>query len=77
MQLNHSPIEYYLVHFSPSVFRNAATVNFEKDQLDIKRKVLTRIGENVLLMMSFKLVTPATMASVGNGLSVVHDSRAV
>lgn len=53
-------------------------IDLEKDQLDIKRKVLSRIGENVLLRMYFKLITTPTMASVGNGsITVANGSRAV
>jgi hypothetical protein len=40
-------------------------VDFEKDQLDIKKKMIVKLGENVTLRMTFKLTNPTGQSSLG------------
>jgi hypothetical protein len=35
--------------------RYAQTVDFEKDQLDIKKKMISKLGEGVTLRMTFQV----------------------
>lgn len=46
---------FELWHNTLFMNRYAQTVDFERDQLDIKKKMISVVGENVILRMTFKL----------------------